>query len=137
MRYDKNTPDAQNKAASEIEYMIVMLRALLKDHPFECLCVVCLNDLFSPFFCEIIEGDSFYSITVPARKILEIATEHNSSMIILVHNHPSGSCIPSMSDVVLTRYLLCYLATYGITLIEHIIVSKLCCYAMMRVRQIA
>ncbi len=137
MRYDKNTPDAQNKAASEIEYLIEIIQALLGNHPFECLCVVCLDDLFSPFFCEIIEGDRNNSITIPMRKIFEIAASHKSGMVIIVHNHPSGSCIPSPSDVMATRRLIHYLARRGITLIDHIIVSKLCCYAMMRVRQIA
>lgn len=47
-----------------------------------------------------------------------------ASAFILVHNHPSGDPTPSQDDVVMTRALAQACSAVGLTLIDHVIVSR-------------
>ena len=48
----------------------------------------------------------------------------NASGIILFHNHPSGSIRPSNSDINLTKAIKEASNLFGITLVDHIIVTE-------------
>ncbi len=47
-----------------------------------------------------------------------------SSAFILVHNHPSGDPTPSRDDILMTRALQQACLTVGVTLVDHVIVSR-------------
>ena len=49
--------------------------------------------------------------------------DHHAAAIILAHNHPSGSLVPSSQDIKLTRtlYLLCH--CMQIQLLDHIVIG--------------
>lgn len=47
-----------------------------------------------------------------------------ASAFILVHNHPSGDPTPSRDDVAMTRALAQACSAVGLTLIDHVIVSR-------------
>jgi len=47
-----------------------------------------------------------------------------ASGIILVHNHPSGICLPSAEDVAMTKNLEEIGVLMEIPLVDHVIVSK-------------
>ena len=53
-----------------------------------------------------------------------------ASAFILVHNHPSGDPTPSQDDVVMTRALQQACLTVGITLVDHVIVSRSGSYSL-------
>lgn len=57
------------------------------------------------------------------RVILKKALYHNATGIILVHNHPSGSLLPSSADDQLTESLNKACQTIGIKLLDHLIYS--------------
>lgn len=48
----------------------------------------------------------------------------NASSIIIAHNHPSGTMSPSKSDISLTRRISKALSTVGISLNDHLIISR-------------
>lgn len=58
------------------------------------------------------------------RQVVEEALRIRSSSIILAHNHPSGSLIPSSSDISLTSYITNVFNLIGIDVVDHIIVSS-------------
>ena len=64
-----------------------------------------------------------------ARNILEIALHIGASKVVLVHNHPSGICLPSDDD--LTSTYSCYNAMQpsGVILADHLIVSRSECFS--------
>ena len=63
------------------------------------------------------------SIAEP-REILYYACRNMATSIILVHNHPSGSLVPSESDLRFTEKIKRSCEDMGIVCLDHIIVSK-------------
>jgi DNA repair protein RadC len=60
----------------------------------------------------------------PAREIFRHALAQNSAAIILVHNHPSGSCKPSDEDIRYTHHLARTANMLEIALIDHLIIAR-------------
>ncbi len=67
------------------------------------------------------EGD-VSSASFHMKKLTEVAIKTNANHIILAHNHPGGSELPSSEDLTATRHMAASLATNGIELREHYIV---------------
>lgn len=53
-----------------------------------------------------------------------------ASAFILVHNHPSGDPTPSQDDVLMTRALQQACLAVGVTLVDHVIVSRSGSYSL-------
>lgn len=60
---------------------------------------------------------------VSIRKVASLALSKNASFVMLAHNHPGGTVIPSGDDLNTTRACSAALEILGITLSEHYIVS--------------
>ena len=60
---------------------------------------------------------------VAPREVVEKALLLHAAGVILAHNHPSGNCKPSQSDVDFTRTIYNALDLLGIQLLDHIIVT--------------
>ncbi len=71
----------------------------------------------------IIAKGSINSTDVPVRKIVDLALRHNAKNACIAHNHPSGSAIPSSSDLDATRLIFQTLANIGVRLLDHYIVT--------------
>lgn len=66
-----------------------------------------------------VDQTSFY-----IRNIIKRALELQACSLILVHNHPSGDVTPSQADIEETRKLNQAAQLMGLTLHDHLIVSK-------------
>lgn len=64
------------------------------------------------------------SVFVPYRKLTEFVYKCNSSRIVLAHNHPNGSDLPSRSDVYTTKDIVELLDQIEVELVDHIVVGK-------------
>ena len=64
------------------------------------------------------------STTMDNRIIIREALTRNASGVVIAHNHPSGNCLPSRSDIENTTKLSKSLKIMGISFIDHIIFSK-------------
>jgi DNA repair protein RadC len=62
--------------------------------------------------------------TIEARTVFRAAIAACASAIILGHNHPSGDPTPSEQDITTTHRLIAAGAILGITVIDHIIVTR-------------
>ena len=69
-----------------------------------------------------IGGNNFVNIAM--KEILTEAVKINAPRIILVHNHPSGSSIPSKQDYEVTEKLENAAKILGINLLDHIVIGK-------------
>ena len=58
------------------------------------------------------------------REVLQPASVNSALAFILVHNHPSGSLDPSRDDVEFTRTMARAGDLMGISLYDHLIVSR-------------
>lgn len=69
-----------------------------------------------------IGGNNF--VNIKTKDILSEAVKINSPKIILVHNHPSGSSVPSRQDFEVTKKIEMSAKILGIELLDHIVIGK-------------
>jgi DNA repair protein RadC len=103
-----------------IEYCIVSMGA----EPDEKFRVICLDSSFAIVGEENVAEGTVDQATVYPRKVLEIALAARATTLVFVHNHPNGNVTPSEFDKTLTRSLVLAAKTMGISVYDHIIVSK-------------
>ena len=71
---------------------------------------------------DLFEGTLNISSVYP-REIIKSAIKHNALALIFVHNHPSGSPEPSLSDKEITKDLIEASNTMQIKVLDHIIIG--------------
>lgn len=75
---------------------------------------------FEKMFFGTINGASVHT-----RPVAQRALELNAAACIFTHNHPSGNCSPSDSDIRITNTLSSALEIFDVSVIDHIVVSQL------------
>ncbi len=109
---------------------ISYLRGELGGLAKEAFMVLCLNSAGEVTARETISRGTINQTAVYPREVIEAAIRHNSAAIILVHNHPSGSLKPSQHDHELTSSLSELGQSLGITVHDHIIVTRESAYSL-------
>jgi DNA repair protein RadC len=89
----------------------------------EVRCIFLDNELNLIDSEKICEGD-FGKVELPLRGLLQNIFKVRANRVVVVHNHPYGSCIPSRADVDVTRELHAFLRAVHIELIDHVIAGK-------------
>lgn len=70
-------------------------------------------------------GDGFASMSeISLKRINQLAVSFAASSAVLVHNHPNGLTEPSVQDVQTTKQIRQALDLLGVTLTDHIVVSR-------------
>jgi DNA repair protein RadC len=64
------------------------------------------------------------SASVYPREVVKEALAHGAVSVILAHNHPSGSTVPSLSDRGLTQKIKRAFAVFDIHVLDHLLVGK-------------
>ncbi|MCL2696553.1 MAG: DNA repair protein [Oscillospiraceae bacterium] len=86
----------------------------------EVRCVFLDNELNLIDSERVSEGD-FGKVELPLRGLLQKIFKACSNRVVIAHNHPYGSCMPSKPDVDITRELYNFLKIVDIELIDHVI----------------
>ena len=73
---------------------------------------------------EMITSGSLESTLIDSGRILRKAIEKQSSYVILVHNHPSGSPRPGQADICQTEVLRKALSAVEIHLADHVVIAE-------------
>jgi DNA repair protein RadC len=60
---------------------------------------------------------------VDVRNIMQAALLHNSTVMILLHNHPSGNLTPSQADLDITRKVKEAGKLFDIQVVDHLIIT--------------
>jgi len=122
-RYLRQTTRARfslENPESLIQYCIVSMGA----EPNEKFRVICLDGNFAIVDeADVAEG-TVDQATVYPRKVMETALQAKATTLVLVHNHPDGDVTPSEFDKTLTRALVLAAKTVGISVYDHMIVSR-------------
>lgn len=95
----------------------------LQDSDIEKLIVIYLDAALNLMGILPIMGTLNQAIAYP-REILKHALLCSASSVIIVHNHPSGSLIPSDADIVFTRKVKDALKTIDIELLDSAIFAE-------------
>ena len=100
--------------------MLPLMRGL--DHE-ECW-VMYLNRANYMIAREKISSGGIDSTTFDSRAIAIKALEKRASGIVITHNHPSGSALPSVADITQTQALNRALKTCDLALVDHVVIAK-------------
>ena len=96
----------------------------LQNYPHEVFgCLFLDNQNRVICFEELAHGTINHANIYP-RELIKCGLKHNAAKVILAHNHPSGSPIPSQADREVTQLLQQALALVGIQLIDHVVIGN-------------
>jgi DNA repair protein RadC len=126
--YSVNYPELDNRMNSP-ETVMKLAKGFLRMHEEteEHMYMLCLNTkLKLNGVFEISHGNVNSSI-VGAREVFQKALLGNAVSIILIHNHPSGDCTPSVQDIEVTKRLVEAGKIVGIDVLDHIIIGQSYC----------
>ena len=73
---------------------------------------------------EMISQGGIDSTVIDNRIIIRKALDRKATGIILVHNHPSGSALPSVEDIRQTQSLNKALKTCDLSLLDHVVIAR-------------
>lgn len=94
----------------------------------EMLCVAYLDSERAIMGLRLSYARRAEGIDLPVRRIVEDAIGLNSAGLILAHNHPSGTAMPSDADIAATRTLAHIAHPLGLRLHDHLIFGhRDCC----------
>ena len=96
----------------------------------ETLYVLCLDSKNKILACVQTNEGVVNFASVSTRRIAEIALKHNAAAIVMAHNHPSGSALPSHADIDSTRSIQQFCHGLDIPLLDHIIVADNDCVSL-------
>lgn len=85
--------------------------------------ILLLNSAKLPLAKKMITVGTLKSTPIDHRRIIKEALLTNATAIILFHNHPSGSVVPSVSDINETQRLKRACDIFDIELLDHIILT--------------
>lgn len=100
------------------------LQTLLRDLGYEVFGVLFLNRSGRVKHLEILSRGGITATVADTRLIMKKALEEGAVSIILFHNHPSGSLVPSKADEELTIKIRDAAKLFDIRLLDHFIVSE-------------
>ena len=73
--------------------------------------------------------------SVHPREIFKYAYLNSASSIVCIHNHPSGNILPSNEDIRFTKAIKEIGDTFGIPILDHIIVGDYGYYSFYEERE--
>lgn len=118
--------------SSPIENNILLNNTLVVHDTFKSLFKSLLQEKFLVIYLntkkELIGYDLLFIGTIDStvfhpREVLKGAIKKSASAIIVMHNHPSGSVVPSNNDILSTKQLKNSCDLVGIPLIDHLITN--------------
>jgi len=86
--------------------------------------VLMLNRRLGVISEERISSGGIDTTIVDVRMVIKRALDARAISMVLVHNHPSGQLVPSMSDDTLTRRIKEAAALFDIRLLDHVIIAS-------------
>lgn len=120
-------PHIRLNCPSEVVPYIQSYAMMTQEH-FLCVTLTGAREIIS--IRVICTGSSNMAIITPAEVFSEAIKEH-ASAVVLSHNHPSGSIQPSDDDVTTTLRLYQAANLLGISLLDHIIITKTGYYSFL------
>lgn len=116
-----------NSREKVVDYLKRKIGNEKKEH-FVILCFDTRNKLI---FEDVSVGTLNASLVHP-REVFYKAIQNNASHIIVAHNHPSGDSTPSEEDRLTTKRLVEAGKVIGISVIDHVIITKNNCCSIFK-----
>ena len=100
------------------------LTCQLRHEPHEVFACLFLDTRHRVLAFEVLFKGSISEARIYPRLLIKQALEHNAAAVIFAHNHPSGTCQPSPTDIQLTQHLTDLLASLEIRVLDHFIIGE-------------
>jgi DNA repair protein RadC len=124
----KLTAKQKIKVLNGFDVFIVMKEILLRENKIdrnkEHLWVISLSTNNRILLVELISLGTVKQVQVEPMEIFSFALQKRAVKIILVHNHPSGSLKPSISDTEITEKMQAIGSFLQVPVIDHLIISE-------------
>jgi signal transduction histidine kinase/DNA-binding response OmpR family regulator len=105
-------------------YEVYELFKYLANEPRETFIAVYLDPQHKIIAYDPLSTGTTDKATVFPKEVIRTALLANASAVILLHNHPSGSCRPSSNDVVLTSAIAHACKVMDIRVLDHLIICS-------------
>lgn len=109
---------------SNWQSLLDYLKSILAQEPIEHFRILFLNKKNHLIADELQHSGTVDQTAAYPREIVRRALDLGATAMILVHNHPSGDSTPSAADIALTKHIIDAAKGLGITVHDHLIVSK-------------
>ncbi len=109
-----------NKASEVFNFMYAELKLLKEEH----LYVLYLNSKGKLIEKKLLTKGSLNQTIMDSKLIFKWAYKLTASAFIIVHNHPSGECYPSIQDTSATKLLAQQAKTLDLLFLDHIIIGN-------------
>lgn len=104
---------------------------LVKGSKEECCYAVYLGGQMDVLADVLITRGSLSEVPYYPRVIADYAFRYNAHSVIICHNHPGGSLVPSPADIVVTQDLKQTMERLEVRLIDHFVVAGQQAFSMM------
>jgi DNA repair protein RadC len=104
--------------------IFLLLKEKIINFNKEYFLVVALDNRNKVINIETVSVGTLNSSLIHPRETFEVAIRNHAASIILCHNHPSGELKPSEDDLVVTENLVKAGKLLGISVVDHLIISK-------------
>ena len=120
----KETPVIKN-----LEQCVHYCKGLFAGEQYEKMYVVCLDAHMRIVNTVLISSGDVTEVRVYTRHVMNAVSRSNATGIVITHNHPSGSAMPSNEDVLLTDSISKLMHSIDVKLYDHVIVAPLNTYS--------
>ncbi len=115
---------SESKEFDSIEQLTLFVKEKLDSLSYEVICAAYLDNENNLIALAEFGVGTQNNVDTSIEELLTYAFSINCRSVVLYHNHPSGSSVPSESDIVATKRLYRTAFVNGIKLKDHIVVSK-------------
>ncbi|MDL2215925.1 DNA repair protein RadC [Ruminococcaceae bacterium OttesenSCG-928-N02] len=116
---DKNDPRAIiNSTQAAGAFFIPIFIGLTVEE----LHLLSLNDKRQVIRCTKISEGTNNTTPIKMKRILAEVLETSATSVVLAHNHPAGSALPSQDDILVTNHIQRTLRQINIELVDHLVV---------------
>jgi DNA repair protein RadC len=128
----RDKPCAPDPGEARASGMVHYLRsAVLSDHGCAERFHTIFLDTERRYISDVSLGaGSVNALTLRMRDLFSRALSDGAAAIIVAHNHPSGDCRPSQSDIIATKRLAAISEALDIELVDHLIFTRDAVYSM-------
>ena len=108
------------------------LRPLYLDTNNERVYALCLDSDNRMVACRVVSDGDIDSSAFDIRKLASIVLEVKAKKVVLSHNHPNGSLVPSQGDAIATKAAQELMQLLKVQLTDHIIVTDKSYFSMIK-----
>ena len=126
-RYYRTKKAEGARVLSRPEHYINLLEPKFTGRKYEMVFLLCLNAKSEFICCKLISEGTATGASISVRKVVEVALAANASSVVIAHNHPNGSALPSKEDEQITRRLAKALSEVDVVLVDHVLFSDTDC----------